>query len=188
MLELKETRASHSARAFAATQNEQARLEEISELLSDNEKKNQLLSVSGLFMTLFLIMLGIITKQSLKISKQNKKSEELLLNMLPESVATRMKNGEHYIADYFEEATVVFIDMVNFTALSAETNPVDLIELLNSVFSEMDKLTEIYGLEKIKTIGDCYMAVAGIPNKQINHTEQTTVSYTHLTLPTILLV
>ena len=92
--------------------------------------------------------------------------------MLPRSIASRMKSGERSIADYFDEATVVFIDMVGFTSFSSEHSPENVIALLNNVFSKMDRLTDEFGLEKIKTIGDCYMAVCGVPIQHKDHLER----------------
>ncbi|HEY9650619.1 MAG TPA: adenylate/guanylate cyclase domain-containing protein [Coleofasciculaceae cyanobacterium] len=99
------------------------------------------------------------------------KSERLLLNILPAPIAQRLKQEEHTIADYFAEATVLFADIVGFTELAAETSPIELVEILNEIFSEFDELVEKHGLEKIKTIGDAYMVVGGLPTPKPNHTE-----------------
>ncbi|NES94440.1 MAG: PAS domain S-box protein [Desertifilum sp. SIO1I2] len=93
-------------------------------------------------------------------------SERLLLNILPEAIAERLKQEEHNIADSFEEATVLFSDIVGFTQISARISPTELVKLLNEIFSTFDRLAEKHGLEKIKTIGDAYMVVGGIPNRQ----------------------
>ncbi len=97
-------------------------------------------------------------------------SERLLLNILPEPIAERLKHGE-LIADYFEAATVMFSDMVNFTPLSSTLPPRQIVELLNKAFSTFDQLAEKYGLEKIKTIGDSYMVVGGVPVPRPDHAE-----------------
>jgi class 3 adenylate cyclase len=98
-------------------------------------------------------------------------SDNLLLNILPYAIANRLKLGETVIADGFNEATILFADIVNFTELSATVPPVKLVCILNEIFSEFDGLAEKYGLEKIKTIGDAYMVVGGLPTYYPNHAE-----------------
>ncbi|MEM9771679.1 MAG: adenylate/guanylate cyclase domain-containing protein [Cyanobacteria bacterium P01_D01_bin.73] len=90
-------------------------------------------------------------------------SDELLRNILPEAIAERLKQGERSIAERFEDATVLFADLVGFTTLAAELPPGRLVEILNLVFSRFDQLADQYDLEKIKTIGDAYMIVGGVP-------------------------
>ena len=91
------------------------------------------------------------------------KSDELLRNILPEAIAERLKQGERSIAERFENATVLFADLVGFTSLAAKLPPGQLVKILNQVFSRFDQLADRYGLEKIKTIGDAYMVVGGVP-------------------------
>ena len=105
------------------------------------------------------------------LREEQEKSEKLLLNILPQAIAERLKQNETTIAEYFPEVTVLFADIVGFTALSAVMNPIDLVELLNQIFSRFDLLCERHGLEKIKTIGDAYMAVGGLPNPRADHAE-----------------
>ncbi|MCL1475455.1 adenylate/guanylate cyclase domain-containing protein [Argonema antarcticum] len=102
---------------------------------------------------------------------EQEKSESLLLNMLPESIAKQLKNSKSAIADSFPEVTVLFADIVGFTTLSARISPQALVELLNQIFSAFDRLAELHNLEKIKTIGDAYMVVGGVPNKRSDHAE-----------------
>lgn len=97
------------------------------------------------------------------------KSERLLLNILPEMIAEQLKQQPATIADSFLEVTVLFADIVGFTELSTRTSPAELVELLNTIFCLFDQLAERHGVEKIKTIGDAYMAVAGLPNQSNNH-------------------
>lgn len=99
------------------------------------------------------------------------KSERLLLNILPAPIAQRLKQEERTIADHFAEVTVLFADIVGFTELAAETSPIELVEILNEIFSVFDELVEKHGLEKIKTIGDAYMVVGGLPTPKPNHAE-----------------
>ncbi|HEY9599327.1 MAG TPA: adenylate/guanylate cyclase domain-containing protein, partial [Cyanophyceae cyanobacterium] len=98
-------------------------------------------------------------------------TEELLLNILPEPIAERLKMAESTIADSFAEVTVLFADLVNFTEISAQILPTELVELLNKIFSHFDQLAEEHNLEKIKTIGDAYMVVGGLPHPRFDHVE-----------------
>lgn len=105
----------------------------------------------------------------LALHNQQEKTNKLLLNILPESIAIRLKEDETTIAETFDDVTVLFADLVGFTQLSAEISATALVELLNQVFSEFDRLAEFYKLEKIKTIGDCYMVVGGLPQRREDH-------------------
>ncbi|MEO0826120.1 MAG: adenylate/guanylate cyclase domain-containing protein [Cyanobacteria bacterium J06642_9] len=105
---------------------------------------------------------------------EQEKSESLLLNVLPAAIATRLKNNlsnRGAIADSFGEVTILFADIVGFTELATKVKPTDLVCQLNTVFSAFDGIAERYGVEKIKTIGDAYMAVGGVPNPMDNHAE-----------------
>lgn len=92
-------------------------------------------------------------------------NERLLLNILPPSIAERLRGGETVIADRFDDMAVLFADVVGFTSLSARLSPAEVIDLLNRVFTMCDELAERHGLEKIKTIGDAYMVVGGLPRE-----------------------
>jgi class 3 adenylate cyclase len=113
--------------------------------------------------------------QNLRLLEETDKSERLLLNIFPASIAAKLKHGRpaQPVADRFSEVTVMFADIVGFTALSANTPPEALLTLLDDVFVRFDTLAERHGLEKIKTIGDAYMAVAGVPAYRIDHAEAT---------------
>ncbi len=102
---------------------------------------------------------------------EREQTERLLLNILPQPIGERLKQGEHTIAEYFTNVTVMFADIVGFTQLASHLSPIELVDLLNQIFSEFDRLTERYGLEKIKTIGDAYMVVGGLPVPISNHAE-----------------
>lgn len=106
-----------------------------------------------------------------QIQIEREKSERLLLNVLPKPIADRLKQGEHTIADNFAEVTVLFADIVDFTRLALTLTPTDLVQLLNQIFSTFDHLAEQYGVEKIKTIGDAYMVVGGLPTPCVDHAE-----------------
>ncbi|MGB3401893.1 MAG: adenylate/guanylate cyclase domain-containing protein [Microcoleaceae cyanobacterium] len=106
-----------------------------------------------------------------KLTDEQEKSEQLLLSILPETIAQRLKDGERQIADGFTEATILFADIVGFTILSAQVEPEELVRMLNEIFSAFDTLCDRYNLEKIKTIGDAYMVVGGLPNPCKNHAD-----------------
>lgn len=97
------------------------------------------------------------------------RSENLLLNILPKEIITILKNESRVIADHYAGASILFADVVGFTPMSAQMSPVELVELLNEVFSHFDMLAEIHQMEKIKTIGDCYMVASGVPRPRTDH-------------------
>ncbi|MCE9597425.1 MAG: adenylate/guanylate cyclase domain-containing protein [Spirochaetia bacterium] len=107
----------------------------------------------------------------LALQAEREKSERLLLNILPEPIAARLKLGDRRIAEDFESATVLFADLANFTKQSAISNAAQIVEMLDGIFSEFDLLAEKHGLEKIKTIGDAYMVAGGVPVRRDNHAE-----------------
>lgn len=100
---------------------------------------------------------------------ERKRSNELLLNILPEEIAQRLKSGSETIADTFESASVLFVDMVGSTPLFAGMPPEAVVDWLNEAFSLFDGLVEKHGLEKIRTIGDNYMVAAGVPVRRPDH-------------------
>lgn len=102
---------------------------------------------------------------------EREKSENLLLNILPKEIAPRLKNNPGTIADAYDCASILFADIVNFTPWSAELPPDEMVQMLNEIFSYFDSLTEIYGVEKIRTIGDNYMCVAGVPIPRSDHAQ-----------------
>ncbi|MDB9528082.1 adenylate/guanylate cyclase domain-containing protein [Oscillatoria sp. CS-180] len=104
------------------------------------------------------------------LRQEQQKSEQLLLNILPEAIVCQLKQFQGSLAERFEEATVMFADIVDFTPLAAQRSPLELVNLLNQIFSAFDQLANKYQLEKIKTIGDAYMVVGGVPVDHENHT------------------
>ena len=110
-------------------------------------------------------------KMESELRKERNKTENLLLNLLPEPIAERLKEEPGVIADKFEKATILFADLVNFTQISTTMPATKLVYLLNEIFSSFDELTEKHGLEKIKTIGDAYMVAGGIPIVRPDHAE-----------------
>jgi class 3 adenylate cyclase len=121
------------------------------------------LNITGVSLTSYLLLQYFVRE------REHERSERLLLNVLPEPVAMRLKRNEGVIADRFEQATVLFADIVDFTPISARIPPHEVVRLLDAVFSDFDDLAERYGLEKIKTIGDAYMVASGIPTPRPDH-------------------
>ena len=108
-------------------------------------------------------------KERERLAREN---ERLLLNILPEPIASRLREGEPLIADRFDDVTLMFADIVEFTRLSASMSPQELVGVLNEVFTVFDSLVDRYGLEKVKTIGDAYMVVGGLPERSDDHPER----------------
>jgi len=106
-------------------------------------------------------------KERERLAREN---ERLLLNILPPPIAQRLRAGEPLIADRFDDVTLLFADIVEFTRLSARLSPSELVGVLNEVFSVFDELVERHGLEKIKTIGDAYLVVGGLSDASADHT------------------
>ena len=97
------------------------------------------------------------------------KAENLLLNILPRSIADKLKADTTTIADQFAAASILFADVVDFTPLSARLKPAEVVGILDRLFTYFDLLADRYGVEKIKTIGDCYMVAAGVPTPRADH-------------------
>lgn len=111
-----------------------------------------------------LLILALLTSLLVdQVSREHKRANGLLLNVLPEPIVERLKNSEDVIADRFDQCSVLFADIVGFTRHSHEVSPERVVDELNHIFSRFDTLVEAFGVEKIKTIGDGYMAVAGAP-------------------------
>ena len=100
-----------------------------------------------------------------------KSSEMLLLNILPKEISEALKTEPRAIAAHYDEASILFADIVGFTPMAATMLPLTLVDLLNDVFECFDDLVDKYELEKIKTIGDCYMVAAGVPRQRADHAE-----------------
>lgn len=110
-------------------------------------------------------------RMEMELRQQRQQADRLLVNILPYQIANRLKNGARSIAENYDEVTVLFADLVQFTAASGQMEAKELVNLLNEVFSTFDHLAEKYGLEKIKTIGDAYMAAAGLPTPRADHVD-----------------
>jgi adenylate cyclase len=125
--------------------------------------------------TLLLIAsyaLGEVARAEVVAEREYERSERLLTNMLPSAIAARLKSESNIvIADRHDEASILFADMAGFTAQASDTAPDDLVQFLNRVFSDFDRLVERHGLEKIKTTGDAYMVVSGVPTARPDHAQ-----------------
>ncbi len=128
----------------------------------------------GIAFILFIALRFFIRERErsrLALELEQEKSERLLLNILPEDIAARLKRGEEVIADRVEGVTILFADLVGSTSLSEQLSPSRWVEFLNEIFSSFDDLVDRMDLEKIKTIGDAYMVVGGLPNARPDHVE-----------------
>ncbi len=123
--------------------------------------------------TVLFTLLAVFAKQRrdalVALRGEQEKAEDLLLNILPRSIADQLKAQAQPIADQFSAASILFADVADFTPLSERLQPSELVGMLDHLFSHFDSLTERYGLEKIKTIGDCYMVASGVPSPRPDH-------------------
>jgi guanylate cyclase len=132
------------------------------------------LNISGVSLVAFVLMHYFVGQknQALRLlGIEQARSERLLLNVLPTEVAQVLKLEERVIAEHFEAASILFADMVGFTRLTAEMAPVEMVHLLNEIFTAFDGLVGKYGLEKIRTIGDNYMVASGVPRPRADHAQ-----------------
>lgn len=107
-----------------------------------------------------------------EMRRLHRENQRLLLNILPEPIADRLRGGETLIADRFDDVTLLFADIVGFTAMSSAMSPQELVTVLNEVFTVFDDLVDRHGLEKVKTIGDAYMVIGGMHEDSPDHTER----------------
>ena len=135
-------------------------------------------AVSDLALLAAVLLLGEAVRGRRALDREHRlllaereRSERLLLNVLPAPIAARLKQGEEVIADGFPEVTVLFADLVDFTRRSQDTTPERVVQVLDDLFSALDELAERHGLEKIKTVGDAYLAVGGLPEPRPDHAE-----------------
>jgi adenylate cyclase len=125
--------------------------------------------------TIVFTLLAVFARQRgdalAALREEQAKAESLLLNILPRSIAEKLKVETRTIADHFSSASILFADVVDFTPLSERLPPTKVVALLDHLFSHFDALADRYGLEKIKTIGDCYMVAAGVPSPRPDHAQ-----------------
>ena len=139
---------------------------------NDGQRWNAILGVPFLSGAFGAYAFYAINHAEQEVAREKEKTEQLLLNILPPSVAERFKNDQSLLAEGFESVTVLFADIADFTALSTQLSPDEVVRFLNTLFSEFDRLAELYGLEKIKTIGDAYMVAGGVPEPSSDHTRK----------------
>jgi len=123
----------------------------------------------------FLLLRHFVTLQQTTLALldiEREKSESLLLNVLPADVSGRLKAGQETIADYYPSVSILFADVVGFTVMSSGEGPEKMVGVLNDIFSHFDRLAEKYGVEKIRTIGDGYMAICGAPVERDDHAQR----------------
>ena len=113
--------------------------------------------------------MALLNQEKELLEVEQLKTEKLMLNILPRPTAERLKRGEKNISGSYPDVTILFSDLVGFTKMSSQTSATDLVKLLNDLFSRFDKRADSLGVEKIKTIGDAYMAVAGLPIPRPDH-------------------
>jgi adenylate cyclase len=126
-------------------------------------------TLSAITFYLFHYFISSRNEARAALGMEQERSERLLLNVLPQAIAQRLKAGEEVIADDFEEVSVMFADLVGFTPLAGRLDAREVISLLDDLFTRFDALADRFGLEKIKTIGDSYMVVAGVPIPRHDH-------------------
>jgi class 3 adenylate cyclase len=141
--------------------------------LVDPEPLRRVLNDSVPDVVLFaaVLLLGEAVRNRRALDLEREKSERLLLNVLPAAIAARLKQTESVIADAFPDVTVLFADIVDFTRRSERIAPQQVVQALNDLFSVFDQLAQQRGLEKIKTIGDAYMVVGGLPDPRPDHAQ-----------------
>ena len=141
-------------------------------------KRQMLENFAGCIVGTSLILFAIVfyavrqTARAEEVAEREyTRSETLLRNILPEAIATRLKSSTEIIADRYDNASVLFADMAGFTTRASQASPLQVVQLLDSVFTAFDQLVEEHGLEKIKTTGDGYMVVSGVPVERADHAQ-----------------
>ena len=138
---------------------------EAADIPADARSALAVLNIAGVSLIAFTL-LAVFARQR---AEALQRVERLLLNILPDEIAERLKDEPGTLADHFEDVSVLFADVVDFTPLSSRLDPTELVEVLDALFTEFDRLADEHGVEKIKTIGDCYMVAAGVPRQRVDH-------------------
>jgi guanylate cyclase len=126
-------------------------------------------AISGILIAILAFFISQKDSAFALLAIEQDKSENLLLNILPKEIAPILKNNPGTIAEHYDGASILFADIVNFTPWSVELPPKEMVEMLNEIFSYFDSLLDKYGVEKIRTIGDNYMAASGVPIPRADH-------------------
>lgn len=132
---------------------------------------NTVITLDSMFISVYFAYFFFTQNAEFKdmLATEREKSDRLLLSLFPDSIAGKLRNSNQSIADSFENVTILFADIVGFTQYASNMSPNELVAMLDEIFSEFDALADKYGVEKIKTIGDCYLAVGGLPIPDENH-------------------
>lgn len=132
-----------------------------------------LISFGALILALVVtfVLRATARRAELQAIHEHERADRLLLNILPEQIARRLKDDPQSIADGFHDVTVLFADLVGFTPMSEKMSPGEILQLMDEVFTRFDALVDRFGLEKIKTVGDAYMLAGGLPNPTESHAE-----------------
>jgi class 3 adenylate cyclase len=132
---------------------------------------NRIVALESMFIALYFAYFFFFENTQYKdlLANEREKSDHLLLSIFPETIADQLRNSNQSVADSFENVTILFADIVGFSQLASNKNPSELVAMLDEIFSEFDALVDKYSIEKIKTIGDSYMAVGGLPIPDARH-------------------
>jgi class 3 adenylate cyclase len=132
---------------------------------------NTIVALDSMFISLYFAYFFFTENTQYKdlLANEREKSDQLLLSIFPETIADKLRNSNRSVADSFENVTIFFADIVGFSQLASNKNPSEVVAMLDEIFSEFDALVDKYGIEKIKTIGDSYMAVGGLPVPDARH-------------------
>ncbi len=135
---------------------------------------NTIIALDGLFISLYFSYFFFTENIQYKdlLANEREKSDHLLLSIFPETIAAQLRNSHQSVADSFDNVTIIFADIVGFTEYASKMSPSELVAMLDEIFSEFDTLVDKYGIEKIKTIGDAYMAVGGLPVPDGQHCQK----------------
>jgi len=135
---------------------------------------NTIVALDSMFISLYFSYFFFTENTQYKdlLATEREKSDHLLLSIFPETIAAKLKNSNQSVADSFENVTILFADIVGFTQYASSMGPNELVGMLDEIFSEFDTLVDKYGVEKIKTIGDAYMAVGGLPVPDALHCQK----------------
>jgi len=135
---------------------------------------NTIVALDSMFISLYFAYFFFTENTQYKtlLANEREKSDHLLLSIFPETIADQLRNSNQSVADSFDNVTILFADIVGFTQYASKMGPSELVAMLDEIFSEFDALVDKYGIEKIKTIGDAYMAVGGLPTPDAAHCQK----------------
>jgi adenylate cyclase len=182
-----QTNATTTAEVKFNSEKKQLQIEKLNkekELQGEINRRQKIIIIFACLGVELLLIIALIIFRSLRlthrqkkiIEKEKQRSEELLLNILPAEVAEELKEKGYADAKHFDEVTVLFTDFKGFTAISEKLSPHELVKEIDECFKEFDRITEKFGIEKIKTIGDSYMCAGGLPVETKSNPEDTVMA------------